>query len=117
MAFEIQKNDNYTLVRVTGGKLDVSNAPELKSELILLNSRGENHIVLDLAECSYCDSSGLRAILAGNRLCEHAIGTFILSNLQPEVEKIIRLSLLHTALLITKTVEEAAALLQKKSTL
>jgi len=117
MAFEIRKNDNYTLIKATDGKLDTSNAQELKSELVMLNSKGEKHIVLDLAECSYCDSSGLRAVLVGNRLCEDAIGTFIISNLQPEVENLIRLSLLHTVLLITKTIEEAVALLQKKATL
>ncbi len=117
MAFEIKKNDKYTLIKVTDGKLDASNAQELKSEFVMLNSKGEKHIVLDLTECNYCDSSGLRAVLIGNRLCADAIGTFIVSNLQPEVENLMRLSLLHTVLLITKTVEEAVALLQKKATL
>lgn len=117
MAFEISKNDNYTLIKIREGKLDASNAQELKTELVMLNSKGEKHIILDLGKCTYCDSSGLRAVLVGNRLCEDAIGTFIISNLQPEVENLIRLSLLHTVLLITKTVEEAVALLQKKENL
>ena len=117
MAFEIQKNGNYTLVKVKDERLDTTNAPDLKSELVMVNSNGEKNIVLDLSECTYCDSSGLRAVLVGNRLCEDAIGTFILSNLQPDVENLIRISMLHTVLLITKTVEEAEKLLNQKDKL
>ena len=59
----------------------------------------------------------LSAILVANRLCEDAIGTFILTGLQPDVEQIIRISMLHTVLIITKTVEEAANLLIEKEKL
>ncbi len=114
MDFEIVKNTDYTLVKVLNDKLDTTNAPDLKSELILLNSNNEKNIVLDVSKCEYCDSSGLSAILVANRLCEDAIGTFILTGLQPDVEQIIRISMLHTVLIITKTVDEAEKLLIEK---
>jgi len=117
MDFESHKKDNYTLVKVNTSKLDSSNAPGLKSELVLINSKGANSIVLDLSACNYCDSSGLRAVLVANRLCQDAIGTFILCGLQPDVENLIRISMLHTVLLITKNVEEAEELLKKKEDL
>jgi anti-anti-sigma factor len=114
MTSEIQKKENYSLVRVNTDKLDINTAPYLKSELILLNNEGEKNIVLDLSNCTYCDSTGLRTILVGNRICENAIGTFIICGLQPDVEYLIKISLLHTVLLITKTPEEAEELLEKK---
>ncbi|MFA5330430.1 MAG: STAS domain-containing protein [Prolixibacteraceae bacterium] len=114
MDFEIVKNTGYTLVKVLNDKLDTTNAPDLKSELILLNASNEKNIVLDVSKCEYCDSSGLSAILVANRLCEDAIGTFILTGLQPDVEQIIRISMLHTVLIITKTVDEAENLLIEK---
>ena len=117
MAFEVLKKKEYTLIRVKAERLDTNTAPDLKSELVILNNNGDVDIVLDMSECNYCDSSGLRAILVGNRLCEDAIGTFILSGLQPDVENLIRISMLHTVLLITKTVEEAEELLKKKKKL
>ena len=117
MAFKIQNKDNYTLVTVDAERLDTSNAPDLKSELVVLNNNGVKNIVLDLSKVSYCDSSGLRAVLVGNRLCEDAIGVFILSGLQPDVENLIKISMLHTVLLITKSVEEAEELLRKKKNL
>lgn len=117
MAFEIHKKDKYTLVRVKSDRLDTNNAPDLKSKLLVINNEGEKNIVLDLESCKYCDSSGLRAVLVANRLCEDSIGTFILSSLQPDVENLVKISMLHTVLLITDKVEEAEKLLDKKENL
>lgn len=117
MAFEILKKGKYTLVKVNSDRLDTNNAPDLKSELIIVNNGGEKNIVLDLNNVTYCDSSGLRAVLVANRLCEDAIGTFILCGLQPDVENLVKISMLHTVLLITNTAEEAESLLEKKENL
>jgi anti-sigma B factor antagonist len=117
MQFEVEKRENYTLVRVLTEKLDTNNSPDLKSQLVVTSGQGEKNIVLDLSLCKYCDSSGLRAVLVANRLCEDSIGACIISGLQPDVENIFRISMLHTVLLITKTVEEAEDLLKKKETL
>ncbi len=117
MSNEILKKEEFTLVNLESDRLDANNAPDLKTEFVRLTNNGENNIILDLSNCTYCDSSGLRAILVGNRLCENNIGTFILCGLQPDVEYLIRISMLHTVLLITKTVEEAEDLLSRKKEL
>jgi anti-anti-sigma factor len=117
MAFEVDKRENYTLIKVNSERLDTNNAPNLKSELVVINGNGEKNIILDLKNCNFCDSSGLRAVLVANRLCEDAVGTFILTGLQPDVEYLVKISMLHTVLLITKTVEEAEEQLKKKETL
>ena len=117
MAFEIHKKEKFTLIKVMADRLDTNNAPYLKSKLLVVNNEGEKNIVLDLSSSTYCDSSGLRAVLVANRLCEDSIGTFILSGLQPDVENLIKISMLHTVLLITNTVEEAEQLLDKKENL
>ena len=117
MTFEIHKNGNHTLVKVNSERLDTNNAPDLKSALVVISNKGEKNIVLDLSSCTYCDSSGLRAVLVANRLCEDAIGTFILCGLQPDVENLVKISMLHTVLLITETTDEAKDLLVKKENL
>jgi len=117
MAFEIDNKEGYTLVKVDTERLDTSNAPDLKSELVVLNNNGVKNIVLDLSNVKYCDSSGLRAVLVANRLCEDAIGVFILNGLQPDVENLIKISMLHTVLLITNSVKEAEELIHKKKNL
>jgi anti-sigma B factor antagonist len=114
MQFEVEKRENYTLVRVLTEKLDTNNSTDLKSQLVFISGQGEKNIVLELSLCKYCDSSGLRAVLVANRLCEEAIGACIITGLQPDVANIFRISMLHTVLLITTTVEEAEDLLKKK---
>ncbi len=114
MSFEVKKREHYTLIEVQADKLDTNNAPDLKAQLVVTSGEGEKNIVLDMSRCKYCDSSGLRAVLVANRLCEEAIGVCIITGLQPDVETIFRISMLHTVLLIVKTVEEAEALLQAK---
>jgi anti-anti-sigma factor len=115
--FEIHKKGNHTLIKVNSDRLDTNNAPDLKSELVVVNNKGEKNIILDVSSCNFCDSSGLRSVLVANRLCEDAIGTFILSGLQPDVETLVKISMLDTILLITNTVKEAEDLLEKKENL
>ncbi len=85
-------------------------APVLKSELILIVENGEKNILTDLSGCNYCDSSGLSALLLGNRLCGGADGRFVVSGLSDGVRKIMDLAGLNALLLIADTRKEAEAL-------
>lgn len=114
MDYTIEKKDNYVVVTTNVTKLNTTNAPDLKSEFVLITSEGDKNIILDLKSCEYCDSSGLSAILVANRLCEQIDGRFIVTGLQPEVESLIKISLLDTILEIKDTVEEAEELLKEK---
>lgn len=112
MNFSKNEKTNYSIVTSHVEKLDVSNASELKAEVTLLNKNSVNSLILDLSQTKYCDSSGLSAILIGNRLCKDSSGSFILCGLQANVEKLIQISQLDKVITITKTLQEAEKLLQ-----
>ena len=112
MEFNIDKLDNYTLIKVLEEKLDTHIAPTLKSELVLVSGNGEKNIILDLNNVRYCDSSGLSAILVANRLCKNANGTFVLTGLNEAVERLITISQLDTVLNITNNVEEGEEMIR-----
>ena len=107
MNFEIINNEKYTVLKSKVEKLDTNYAPELKSELVLINKSGQKNIIIDLSETRYCDSSGLSAILVANRLCKGLEGSFVLTGLQDSVMKLVTISQLHTVLNITPTFNEA----------
>ncbi|NOQ72249.1 MAG: anti-sigma factor antagonist [Crocinitomix sp.] len=113
MNFEQETKENYTLVSAQVEKLDATNAPELKAIFLLLNKSSVNNIVLDLSKSKYCDSSGLSSILIGNRLCKDTGGTFVLSGLQANVQKLIQISQLHKVLNIVAIYDEADAIFGK----
>jgi anti-anti-sigma factor len=112
MHFQIEKTDNYAVIKLQAEKLDSTLAPSLKSELVVLNTDGVKNIVIDMTATRYCDSSGLSAILVANRLCKNSQGTFVLTGLQDPVKKLVSISQLDTILTITTTLEEAAGLIK-----
>ncbi|MFD1553499.1 anti-anti-sigma factor [Putridiphycobacter roseus] len=114
MNFTIDTKGNYTVIQSNVEKLDATNASELKSELVLINKNAVNSIILDLNKTKYCDSSGLSAILIGNRLCKDAGGVFALSGLQANVEKMVKISQLDKVLNIYENLKAATSFIETK---
>ncbi|MFZ6051436.1 STAS domain-containing protein [Halocola ammonii] len=107
MKFEIENKDKVVIVKTKVEKLDAIHAPELKSEMVMMNKNGTKNMIIDMSETRYCDSSGLSAVLVANRLCRENNGTFVLCGLQDSVEKLINISQLNSVLKITPTLNEA----------
>jgi len=107
MKYTIDKQEKYTLLRLHEEKMDSSIAPSLKSELVTLHAEGARNIILDLSEVKYTDSSGLSALLVGNRIFQEEGGIFVLACLSDHTMKLIRISQLDSVLNIVPTVEES----------
>ncbi len=112
MSYKINKKDGFVIVEYLDKKLDTKLAPTLKSEFILLVGNNETNILLDLKNCNYCDSSGLSAILVANRLCKSNDGVFVLSGLQPPVERLITVSQLEEMINIAPTLKDGIDVMQ-----
>lgn len=107
MQYSIDKQEEYTILTLQIDKLDSTQSPALKSELITLNSSGTPSLIINLSYVKYIDSSGLSALLVGNRLFEETSGSFILTNINPMVEKLLTISQLINVLDIVPTDHEA----------
>ena len=107
MKYTIDKQEKYSSLRLHEEKLDSSVAPQLKSELITLHAEGIHNVILDLTEVKYTDSSGLSALLVGNRIMQEDGGIFVLAALSEHTMKMNKISQLDTVLNILPTVEEA----------
>ena len=107
MKFSTDKNDRYTVFSLLEEHLNSLNAPNLKSEFVLLNNEGVSNLIFDLSATKFVDSSGLSAILTANRLWKDE-GLFILTGVNhPAVKKLIEISQLETILTVLQNVEEA----------
>lgn len=107
MKYSIDKKEQYTLLKLQEEKLDSTLAPNLKTELLTLNAEGIDNIILDLSDVRYTDSSGLSALLVGNRVSTENGGIFILVGITDHVAKLIKISQLNNVLNILPSVEEA----------
>ena len=63
--------DRTRLVRIRG-ELDLATAPELERALEP-NGDGDGRIVVDLSECTFIDSTGLKILVDADRRCGHAL--------------------------------------------
>lgn len=115
MKFSLDKQDNYTVLSVSEKRLDSLVAPNLKAELAILSNAGIVNIILDLTAVTFVDSSGLSAILVGNRLCQNAGGALLLCNLHPSTTNLIKISQLDTVLNIAPTLQEAKDLIMMEA--
>lgn len=106
MKFSIDRQDQYTVVTIDEEKLDSTLSPEVKSELLTLQGEGVENLILNMENVKYSDSSGLSALLVGNRLFSET-GSFVLSGVTEHVAKLISISQLDKVMEILPTVEES----------
>lgn len=107
MKFAVDKRERYLIFKLDEPKLDSLVAPDLKSEFVILSNEGYRNMIIDLQDVSFVDSSGLSAILIGNRLCSNSNGSFVLMNVNESVMKLVKISQLDEILNIAGTEEEA----------
>jgi len=106
MKFSIDRQEHYTILTIDEEKLDSSVAPEVKSEFVTLQAEGVIRVILSLENVKYSDSSGLSALLVGNRIFTEN-GDFIIYGVNEHVMKLINISQLDKVINILPTKEEA----------
>jgi len=107
MKYAIDKKEQYVVFTPMEEKLDSLLAPALKSELLTIHAEGFTNIVLDMSQVKYVDSSGLSALLVGDREYGRNGGIFVISGIQEHVMKLLRISMLDKKLNLVATLEEA----------
>ncbi len=107
MKYSVDKKDDYAFLTINEDRVDTVVAPELKTELVLLVNNGFKNIVLDMQSVDFVDSSGLSALLVGNRNCENQNGVLVLTNVQKNVQRLVDISKLNDILKIIPTIAEA----------
>lgn len=107
MEFTIDKYENYSMAKISEEKVDSTISPELKSEFMNIAQDGVKSLIVDMADVKYVDSSGLSALLVGNRSFGDT-GAFVLYNVTDHVMKLISISQLDKVMTIVAGQEEAA---------
>ena len=107
MKYTIDKTEKYAVFKLDEDNLNSVNAPNLKSEFVILANEGISNLIFDLSAVKFVDSSGLSAILTADRLWK-GLGSFVLTGIEhPSVKKLIEISRLDTVLSIVPSVAES----------
>lgn len=108
MKYTVDKKEQYVVFTPLEEKLDSALSPKLKSELLTVRAEGYQNLVIDMSQVKYVDSSGLSALLVGNREFSREGGIFVISGVQEHVIKLIKISMLDKVFNLVDTLEEAA---------
>jgi len=89
---EAQDEDRKVTVARMAGRLNAASSSEAKARLKGLTGEGAKHLLLDLSELSFIDSSGLSALVAGYKAAVEAGGSLKLACLVPQVREVFALT-------------------------
>ena len=113
MKYELEHDDNISVLTIKNEKLDSTIAPELKSQIIIVaNATEQEHLILDLQHINFADSSGLSALLLAHRLYRDSNRQLILCNVSDRVKKLLEISQLNQVFTISNDTDSAKDLIR-----
>jgi anti-sigma B factor antagonist len=108
MKFETETRSETLLVRLPGSTLDASKSNEFRRDIMPL-LQSSRHIIFDLGQLTFIDSSGLGAILSCLREINGMHGDLKLCRMQKTVRVLFEMVRMNRVFDIHDTPEEAAA--------
>jgi anti-sigma B factor antagonist len=103
-------SDGVFIVHVSG-ELDISHEEELRTELSRGVAENNGGIVVDLTDCEFIDSSGVRALLLGREAQREdgSEGRLVIASGSTQIVRILSVMGVDEAIPVRPTVEEAIA--------
>jgi anti-anti-sigma factor len=101
-------SEQAVLVRVVG-ELDLSTHERLRDPLVEAAGAGKS-VVVDLSECEFIDSSGIRALLLGHEAVTSnhgGQGRLLVAGPQPQVQRVLEMTGVGEAVAVHLSVDEA----------
>jgi anti-sigma B factor antagonist len=109
MAFSIEDRivDDETHVVAVTGEIDLFTAPEFKQRLSAPIDAGRRHVIVDLTQTTFIDSSSLGVLIGAHRRLRRLEGTLVIVCDNDAIVKTFRLTGLDSVFTIVSTLEAA----------
>ena len=88
---ELRRHGASTVVRPTG-ELDIETSPELRECLDRLADQGHVAILVDLRHVTFCDSTGISALVHGYHRCQNVGGSLRIAGETGSVARVLELT-------------------------
>jgi anti-sigma B factor antagonist len=100
------RGDGRAVLRVAG-EVDVYTAPQIREQIQDLAAKGTVHLIADLSQVEFIDSSGLGALIGGLRRVREDDGSLVLVISTRRILRVFQLTGLTKALAIYDTEADA----------
>lgn len=96
------KNENGRAVALISGEIDHHNAKDIRTQLdrYIIASR-PSHLVIDLKDITFMDSSGIGLIMGRSKLMKTCGGRLTVNSPQPYIKRVLKLSGIERIVSIT----------------
>jgi anti-sigma B factor antagonist len=94
-------------VLVVSGEIDIATAPSLREKLHSLLAEGKRHLVIDLDEVTFLDSTALGVLVGVLKRARTEGGELRIVCNQPRVRKVFEITRLDSAFDLCTSVEDA----------
>lgn len=111
MNFTVDKEGALAIFHLHESRLDSTNAAEAKSEFLVLTQSSLDVLILDFSEVTFCDSSGLSAILLAERQLRERDGGIIVVDSHGKVRSLFEIAKLTDVIPLVSTIDEARQLI------
>ncbi len=105
--FDVSTNERGIGVVTPKGRLNMVSAKELRATITDLVDSGTNRVIVDLAETTFLDSSGLGALVAGLKSARQAGGDLRIARATQQVLTVLSLTNMDKVLRPRETVDGA----------
>jgi anti-sigma B factor antagonist len=107
MKMTLEKINGHSVLAIQDERIDAHNSGELKEYLLKMIEAGEKRIIVQLEKVRFIDSSGLGALLSGNKHILAKSGRLALTNIQQQVFAMFELTRLNRVFEIYADLNEA----------
>ncbi len=101
------QDGNTVIVLTPAGRLDISTAWQFRLKLQECISKLSRHVVVNLGQVNFIDSSGLTSLVAGMRDADKVKGSFRICNVHPEAKLVFEVTMMDTVFEIFEIEQEA----------
>ncbi len=101
------ENGTSIIVLAPTGRLDITTAWQFRLKLQECISKLSPHIVVNLSQVNFIDSSGLTSLVAGMRDADKVHGSFRICQVHPEAKLVFEVTMMDSVFEIFETEEEA----------
>ncbi len=89
------------------GRLDITTAWQFRLKLQECIAKQSVHVIVNLGDVNFIDSSGLTSLVAGMRDADKVRGSFRICNVHPEAKLVFEVTMMDSVFEIFETEDEA----------
>ena len=108
LSIHVHVIDHVQVFELTGS-LDIATSPTVRAALTSASERGNHRLVVDLTQVDFLDSTGLGALIGGQRRAKEFRGEVRLVAKEGQILRLLRITGLLKVFAVYATLEDALA--------